>query len=152
MNCQGGLGQTPLERAMLDNHDRVVELLLSHGADIPPLHLALYCKDEAKAKELAGHGASVESLIEAGANVNVRTVNGTTPLMVAAAKGYSDIVRVLLDHGARHDVRKSDGTTALSIAEKGGFTRTAELIRRAHHIQNVTAAAAAAPRAQAAAR
>lgn len=99
-----------------------------------------------------GRVATVESLIEAGANVNVRTVNGTTPLMVAAAKGYSDIVRVLLDHGARHDVRKSDGTTALSIAEKGGFTRTAELIRRAHHIQNVTAAAAAAPRAQAAAR
>jgi hypothetical protein len=78
-----------------------------------------------------GRLATVEALISAGANVNIRTVNGTTPLMVAASKGYSDIVKVLLDHGADPGAKKADGVSALAIAEHGGFTRTVDIIRRA---------------------
>lgn len=78
-----------------------------------------------------GRLATVEALIAAGANVNIRTVNGTTPLMVAASKGYSDIVNVLLSKGSDPGARKPDGVTALAIAEHGGFTRTADLLKRA---------------------
>jgi len=78
-----------------------------------------------------GRLATVEALIAAGANVNVRTVNGTTPVMVAASKGYSDIVKALLDQGSDPSAKKSDGVTALAIAEHAGFNRTADLLRRA---------------------
>lgn len=84
-----------------------------------------------------GRLATVEALIAAGANVNVRTVNGTTPVMVAASKGYSDIVKVLLDHGSDAGAKKSDGVTALAIAEHGGFSRTADVLRRAVALQGV---------------
>ncbi len=91
-----------------------------------------------------GRLATVEALIAAGANVNVRTVNGTTPVMVAASKGYSDIVKVLLDHGSDPSARKSDGVTALAIADHGGFSRTADVLRRAVALQNSSAARGAA--------
>lgn len=78
-----------------------------------------------------GRLATVDALIAAGANVNVRTVNGTTPLMVATSKGYSDIVKVLLDQGADPNAKKADGVSALAIAEHGGFSRTADVLRRA---------------------
>ena len=90
-----------------------------------------------------GRLATVEALISAGANVNIRTVNGTTPLMVAASKGYSDIVKVLLDHGADPGVRKADGVSALAIAEHGGFTRTVDIIRRAVAFQQASPSAEA---------
>jgi ankyrin repeat protein len=106
VNCQGGLGQTPLERAMLDNHDRVVELLLSHGADIPPLHLALYYKDEAKAKEL----------IEAGVNVNKRTPYGTSPLHRAINAGLADIALLLIEKGANVNAKDNWDWTPLHSA------------------------------------
>lgn len=83
-----------------------------------------------------GRLATVEALIAAGANVNVRTVNGTTPVMVAASKGYSDIVKVLLDQGSDPDAKKADGVSALAIAEHAGFSRTADILRRAISLKN----------------
>ena len=98
-----------------------------------------------------GRLATVEALISAGANVNVRTVNGTTPLMVASSKGYSDIVKVLLDHGADPRAKKADGVSALAIAEHGGFSRTVDILRRAAALQQPQASGpqAAAGRAPA---
>jgi len=100
-----------------------------------------------------GRLATVEALIAAGANVNVRTVNGTTPVMVAASKGYSDIVKVLLDQGSDPGAKKSDGVTALAIAEHGGFSRTADVLRRAIALQggSSNSPVAASPQAQPAA-
>lgn len=76
-----------------------------------------------------GQMSVAQSLLKTGVNVNVRTVDGTTPLMAAAKKGYSDLAKVLLDNGADVTARDSKGNTALSIALSGGYTRTAELIK-----------------------
>ncbi len=92
-----------------------------------------------------GRLATVEALITAGANVNVRTVNGTTPLMVAASKGYSDIVKLLIDHRADPRAKKSDGVSALAIAEHGGFSRTVDILRRAESLQTSAQAAQSSP-------
>ena len=79
---------------------------------------------------LKGRIAVVQSLLNQGVNVNVRTVSGKTPLMAAAYKGYSDIVQMLLDNGA--DVKSTDGRgdTAEKIAERGGYTRIVELLKK----------------------
>ena len=55
-----------------------------------------------------GYAAVMEPLIKAGADVNAKTANGTTPLMFAAASGNSDAVRVLLDRGATDRRRRVD--------------------------------------------
>ena len=45
-------------------------------------------------------------------NVDVRTTHGLTPLMLAASRGFLDILRLLLDHRAEVDLRDPDGWTA----------------------------------------
>jgi ankyrin repeat protein len=79
---------------------------------------------------LKGRIAVVQSLLNQGVNVNVRTVSGKTPLMAAAYKGYSDIVQMLLDNGADVISKDGRGDTAEKIAERGGYTRIVELLKK----------------------
>lgn len=61
---------------------------------------------------------SVEALLTAGARVNI--VSGkTTPLIMAAGYGQTDIVRILLSHGADPKFAAQPGVTALSAAVGG---------------------------------
>ncbi|MFQ5994043.1 MAG: ankyrin repeat domain-containing protein [Acidiferrobacterales bacterium] len=76
-----------------------------------------------------GQMSVAQSLLRTGVNVNVKTLDGMTPLMAAAIKGYSDLAKVLLDNGADPHAKDAKGNTALSIATGKGFTRTADLLR-----------------------
>jgi ankyrin repeat protein len=53
----------------------------------------------------AGNTRKAHRLISAGADINVMTVGGCTPLMRAAISGHPGIVRALLDAGADPDVK-----------------------------------------------
>ncbi len=56
-------------------------------------------------------------LIESGADVNSRTKAGDTPLMMAAYRGYIDIVHLLLIKGALKNEVNNDGLTALEFIQ-----------------------------------
>src|SRR5262249_50701435 len=62
-----------------------------------------------------------QALIEAGADVNVGNLKGTTPLMAAAKKGDADLIRDLLAHGADPKAKDKNGRRALDL------THSAEL-------------------------
>lgn len=70
----------------------------------------------------------IHSLLRVGINLNVRNIEGITPLMVAAQFGYQDIVAILLERGARPDMTNSDGETAFDIAMNKGHYGIARLI------------------------
>ena len=59
--------------------------------------------------------ACVESLIGAGADVNLPTPEGVTPLMIALDNEHNDVARLLLEHGANPYLRDWWGRTALYI-------------------------------------
>ncbi len=80
---------------------------------------------------LKGRVAVVQSLLQQGVNVNVKTVSGKTPLMAAAYKGYGDVVQLLLDSGADVNMRDARGDSALKIASRAGYTRVVELLTKA---------------------
>jgi len=84
----------------------MVRLSSTPSVAIPPLHLALYYKDEAKAK----------ALIEAGADVNERTRNGTSPLHRAIKAGFTDIAQLLIEKGADVNAKSNWGWTPLHAA------------------------------------
>ena len=110
MNIGGAdYNRTAAEFAMKSNHTEIVELLISKGADISPLHFALYMKDETKAR----------SLIEGGADVNRRTSFGTTPLNRAADVGFKDIVELLIAKGADVNAKGNWNWTPLHSAVYG---------------------------------
>ncbi len=61
---------------------------------------------------------TIKFLISKGADINTRSNNNTTPLMIASARGYTDIVTLLLKHKADYNIKNDKGDTALSLARK----------------------------------
>jgi ankyrin repeat protein len=108
----------------------VIQALLAAGADPA-------ATDETGATALHraaedGSLAAVEILIAAHADVNASVPHdGSTPLMVAAAGGHTDVVRALL--AAKADPRRvnGDGQTALDLAQAGGHADAVALLRPA---------------------
>ncbi|GAB1235549.1 hypothetical protein UT5_19440 [Ferrigenium sp. UT5] len=75
-----------------------------------------------------GDQATVRSLLAMNVSVNF-VQQDTTPLHLAAAKGYPDIVKFLIEHGADCHVRDANGLTPLEIAlAQKKFPRTTEIL------------------------
>jgi ankyrin repeat protein len=72
----------------------------------------------------------MKSLIEAGANVNVKDRNGKTPLMVASEHSSGTVAKIqlLLDNGATLDVTDKTGKNALQLARSRSDANSAEVI------------------------
>eukprot|EP01102_Stenamoeba_stenopodia_P022715 TRINITY_DN956_c0_g1_i2.p1 TRINITY_DN956_c0_g1~~TRINITY_DN956_c0_g1_i2.p1 ORF type:complete len:696 (+),score=113.94 TRINITY_DN956_c0_g1_i2:280-2367(+) len=121
---------TPLTVAVRKSHVESVRLLLKYGADankarddnITPLYISCWLSD-ARMTEIL--------LKEGKANPNVLPPANTTttsPLYVAAFGNKLQIAKILLDNGAIVDIRQVDGSTASYIAAFNGFPEMLELL------------------------
>jgi len=63
-----------------------------------------------------------KSLIDAGADVNARDIDGWTPLMYAALNGHTEIVELLIESGADVNAKGALRGTALLLAAAKGET------------------------------
>lgn len=63
----------------------------------------------------------VRELLDRGAPVNARGVDGRTPLHNAAFHGQANVVRELLGRGARVNPRNKNGVTPLHLAATSGY-------------------------------
>ncbi len=70
-------------------------------------------------------------IIEAGTNINVRSRQGYTPLMVAASHGHDEIVRLLLQKGADLTAVDAAGRNALQIAREANRQGCVNLLLKA---------------------
>jgi ankyrin repeat protein len=64
-----------------------------------------------------GRETRVRALLEWGADVNAKNVEGSTALIIAAAGGKRSIVRVLLERSARVNEKDIKGKTALDYVQ-----------------------------------
>lgn len=94
-------GSTPLHCATWKGHQRVVELLLTVGADVnarnnndhwgtTPLHAAAHANQRAIAELLIAHGA----------DINAINLNGRTPLAETEFHKARPVANLLKQHGA----------------------------------------------------
>lgn len=100
---------------------QAVRLLLEYGAD--PNKKFDYdsmidgrLERDLRVLMMAGTAEIAEALLAAGAQVNVASATGVTPLMRAAGSGRADVVRVLMNAGADASARRDDGRMAADLA------------------------------------
>ncbi len=77
---------------------------------------------------VSGTPALVLTHLRRGANVNARDAGGTTPLMLAVARGRADICQLLLDEGADPRLVDAAGRSVLFYAQPGAYAWVSELI------------------------
>jgi ankyrin repeat protein len=126
--------QTPLMWAASapKNAGELVKLLLAKGADVKPRALytdwpsQITSEPRAQYRPVGGLTAllyaardgcydCVDALLKAGADVNMPTPEGVTPLMLALDNDHNDVARLLLDRGANPQLWDWWGRTPLYI-------------------------------------
>ncbi len=121
-------GTTPLMLACGEGQVEAVELLIKKGADImarnsggsTALHDSVYSDSDCTLVLLKG-----------GADVDVQSMHGLTPLMVAAGYGPASQVEVLLAAGADLLLTDDQGQSALDWARQRRRHRAVELLESA---------------------
>ena len=120
-------GHTALHAAIDRGDVRIVELLLSHGADAnakvsggdqrredwTPLHVACTIGDK----------AIVTELLAKGAYANARTAKGDTPISLAKGNGHREVCNLLVQHAVKSFVstKPKQVTHGASVLEGAAF-------------------------------
>uniref|UniRef100_A0A3B5JYY5 Glutamic--pyruvic transaminase n=1 Tax=Takifugu rubripes TaxID=31033 RepID=A0A3B5JYY5_TAKRU len=146
---------TPLHAAATCGHTGLVQLLIQAGADLlavnadgnMPYDL---CEDEATLELLeivmaeqgitqdridefrgvkeAAMLADIQTLVQAGNDLNAQDDNGATLLHIASANAYLSVAELLLEHRAQVEVKDTDGWTPLHAASCWGHIQMVELL------------------------
>lgn len=118
------------------NRPKVIEWLLSHGADVERLdESTLVTPLVVAAKQ--GWEEVVRLLLKAGADVNnaPEVSEKYTALMAAAANGQGAMVRLLLEAGADPSHREWWGSNAAELADSRGHPEVAQQIRNFRFVE-----------------
>ena len=133
-----GLGCAPFLLASMQHHPDLMELLLSHGANInttskhgwTPLMLATQRGDE----------RCVGWLIDHGADVNHLSPGRWTALAEATNKGFTQIMALLLDAGADPEIRaQSDWAPIMHAAYRGDIEAVNMLLDAGASFEEISA-------------
>ena len=129
INCTVEDGVTPLYIASQEGHSKIVELLLSEGANpntassdgVTSLYLA----------SQNGHIKVVNTLLKKMADPNIARNDKETPLFKASYKGHLRIVRSLLEAGADPNKTRYNNVSPIYMASQEGHTQVVEVLLEA---------------------
>ncbi|MCK4309044.1 MAG: ankyrin repeat domain-containing protein [Candidatus Atribacteria bacterium] len=121
-----------------DNYKEMIPLLLEAGADpnskvgssgqINSTALGKITRQALHSKTEEDYRI-IEMFLSHGANANLTTKTGTTPLMQAAYKGDMRLVKLFLEYGADPNLKDKQGKTALDMAKKKNHQEVIDLLQ-----------------------
>jgi len=110
-------GYVPMDFALQNNNEKMMLFLIENGLNLE--------EKLAVVKELPliwfsykNNFSLVKALVDRGANVNIKSSDGDTPLMFAVSNDNYEMVRYLINHGANVKVQNNDGDTPVQLAGK----------------------------------
>lgn len=125
VNFMNRHGEGALQLAAWRGHADAVRWLLERGAQVNragkqwnALHYAAF----------AGHAGIARLLIEKGADIDARTPNDSTALMMTAREGQEDVARLLVEAGADPKAENEWGENALTWAMRHKNFRIAKMV------------------------
>ncbi len=110
---------TPLIRASFLGNTNLVRMLLGHGADANAVNKRGWCGLHFAAQENRGDIAKL--LVDAGAIVDLRDLDGNTPLSNAVFSSAKEIIVFLLASGASLDTPNNHGVSPRELADSMGL-------------------------------
>lgn len=144
VNTRNSGGDTPLTAACKRANAEVVRTLIAAGANVnktgmhefTPIVAVFYAPK--MNQTLAEHGfvekdndisskivSIVQMLLDAGANLNDRDLQGRTPLMLAVMLGFVEIAKILIAAGADVNAMSQPDSKVISLFRGDGISRTA---------------------------
>jgi hypothetical protein len=120
-------GQTLLSWSAEQGHDKIVELLLSKGANVNVQRGGTY-GSALQAASAMGHNKIVELLLSEGADVNAQGGYHGSVLRAASLTGRNKIVELLLSQGADVNMQSGGYGSALQAASERGHIKIVELL------------------------
>ena len=149
-SSENAFGNTALHAATRSGSPDIVKLLLEKGAQInkqnhrgsSALHIACFLS---KSEGSNGDSTSIDPYLKIAAillcndelDIDIKDVNGYTPLHVASQRGANEIVKLLIDSGASLtaktaiDSKGRGNRTAAGMAKFGGHSSTLKIIESA---------------------
>lgn len=123
---RNGFGDTPLMTAALGGNLEIARMLIDRGVPVnQPGWTALhYCA-------AAGKADMCQLLLDKDADIDARSPNGTTPLMMAVREGHFDVVKLLVWEVADVNAENAEGATALKWAIRADREDMIGLLKRA---------------------
>jgi len=125
VNRDNAVGEQALLHAAWRGNLDAVKWLLAHGARVnrqplqwTALHYAVF----------AGHDEVAQYLIGRGADINARSTNGSSVLMMAVYEGREELARKLVGFGADRSIKNDRGDGALEWAMKHRHLGIARLV------------------------
>jgi hypothetical protein len=137
INLKNSIGETALMHAAWKGQTKAMQWLLDRGAEVnqgdmqwSALHYAVF----------AGHRELAKTLVARGADVNARSTNGSSVLMMAVYEGHEDVAQWLVEQGADRTVRNDWGDGAVEWAMKFDRLNIARMIVDADTFAKVASA------------
>ena len=149
-SSENAFGNTALHAATRSGSPDIVKLLLEKGAQInkqnhrgsSALHIACFLS---KSEGSNGDSTSIDPYLKIAAillcndelDIDIKDVNGYTPLHVASQRGANEMVKLLIDSGASLtaktaiDSKGRGNRTAAGMAKFGGHSSTLKIIESA---------------------
>lgn len=113
---------------------RRIQVLIKNSPDlINALRTTIYDGDESKGSPLHraaanGHIEVAKFLIDHGADIELKSTQGSTPLYLAVVGAHKAMLELLLDRGANIHGQSSSGTTPLHLASERGYRAIVETL------------------------
>ncbi|KAK2752447.1 hypothetical protein FQN54_008109 [Arachnomyces sp. PD_36] len=117
INAQGGYCGNALKAASINDHEKMVQMLLNNGADINAQDERHGYALEAASRE--GHEKIVRVLLSRGADVNAQSEMFGNALYSASAQGHEKIVQMLLDKNADVNAHESSENPFRGASREG---------------------------------